>query len=778
MQYNNHEYKCIKKIQFLLVIVTLLFTYGWCEAQYFFQGKAPVDISNGGVIKPNWIVKGDFNNDKHLDFAVTNGGKDTLSVYLANGLGTGFLKPKDYTTRMFSSGKWVGGGNPRFFTIAHFQNPNIIDLVTANFDSSDISILLGDGAGGFKLATTYKVGPAPWSVAVGNFDNDQRMDVVVANTGFDKSYNWDCTNFITILWNYNNGIFTSTTKEIVGNAPKSIIAADFDNNGKDDLAVANSLSGTVTILSPVTLGATTSFKTIQTINLGNKDLPFFIVYKENWKELFVAKYFEDTLDVYKNDNGTFSLVDKFGVGLGSYCIDFADFDGDSREDMAVLNMTSDNVSIFKGDGKGDFVPTGYYQAGNSPHSVVGGKFLGNNNKAELLIADFSNNRITQMSDNIIEPRNFASGSGPLFMGAAQLNEAVGNSQSPNKDIFLDLIVVNENSNTVTVFMGDGKGGFKNLKDIQVGNAPKSLTMGDFNNDNKEGDVAVANYGDKSVSILLNKNNTGVLSNTNTISINEAPTSIAAGDFNGNGKKQDLAIVALPNVYIFDGRTKQLISSFNLGTSKTAMDNMHSSIVSFSFGNSSGLAIADCEKVTVWDFKNKNFSKFCDISLGTVTKTKPWFITNGDFDGDNQRDDLAVADYDGGTVHVSLFDNSQRLFVNSQATVNVGVKPCFIAVTDFDSDGKEDMAVANWGNPPLISLFKNKGAGQFNKENKIPAGRETSAIIVGDFDGNNKQDMAVAYHYCFPLTGKSDCNKSPLPDRPCPGKIGFVTIYNQ
>jgi hypothetical protein len=773
-QYKNHNNKSIKKARFLSVILVLLITHSWCEAQYFFQEMAPIDISNGGVIKPNWIVKGDFNNDNHLDFAVTNGGKDTVSVYLANGLGTGFLKPKDYTTRMFSSGKWVGGGNPRFFTIAHFQNADITDLVTANFESSDISILLGDGVGGFKSATTYKVGPSPWSVAVGNFDNDHRMDVAVANTGLDKLYNWDCTNYITILWNYDNGIFTGSTKEFVGDAPKSIIAADFDGNGKDELAVANAIPGTVSILEPIIQqGSTTSFQTTQTLFVGSKSLPFYVIYKEDWKELFVANYLEDRVDVYKNNNDSFSLIHNFRVGLGSYCIDFADFDGDKAQDMVVLNMSSDNVAILKGKGNGDFEPAVHYQAGTSPHSAVGGNFNGNKNKADLLVADFTNNRIIQMNDGFFEPKNFAIGSGPIFVASASLNEG-----GTKQDEFLDLITVNETSNSISILLGDGKGDFtQDIPEMNVGNIPKCLTVGNFDNDGKKDDVAVVNYVDKNVMILLNKNDDGHLSSNGIpIKLHENPTSITTVDFNGKGINQDLVIVAFPYIYVWDVKNNKEIYKYDLGPSDSGLRNMHSSIVAFNFGNAPGLALADCEKVTVWEIKNKNFSKVYEARLKTGNNTKPWFIVNGDFDGDKKEDDLAVADTIGSSIYILLYDNKNQVY-ESPISVTVGKKPCFITVADFDSDKNMDLAVANEDNQN-ISLLKGQGNGMFTLMATIETGRGSSSIAIGDFNNNGIKDMVVSYKACFQLKNRNKKCDSTKFSLLCPGKIGFVSIYNQ
>ncbi|CAF4917412.1 unnamed protein product, partial [Rotaria sp. Silwood2] len=58
-----------------------------------------------------------------------------------------------------------------------------MDVVVANRDSNNIGVLIGHGNGSFTDQTTYSTGSEPRSVAVGDFNNDARLDIVVANSG-------------------------------------------------------------------------------------------------------------------------------------------------------------------------------------------------------------------------------------------------------------------------------------------------------------------------------------------------------------------------------------------------------------------------------------------------------------------------------------------------------------------------------------------------------------------------------------------------------------------
>lgn len=131
------------------------------------------------------------------------------------------------------------------------------------------------------------------------------------------------------------------------------------------------------------------------------------------------------------------------------------------------------------------------------------------------------------------------------VGNNPVSQAVGDF---NGDGHADLAVINQNSNTVSVLLGNGNGSFGPKTDYATGITPTSVVAGDFNGDGKL-DLAAANFGSKSVSILLG-NGDGTFKPRTDIALTTAPVSLAAGDFSGDGKL-DLAVATedLSNDYV-------------------------------------------------------------------------------------------------------------------------------------------------------------------------------------------------------------------------------------
>ena len=103
----------------------------------------------------------------------------------------------------------------------------------------------------------------------------------------------------------------------------------------------------------------------------------------------------------------------------------------------------------------------------------------------------------------------------------------------------DIIVANQESNTISLFLGAGDGTFPTRTDITVGKAPSAIAVGDFNTDNNM-DIAVTNSGDNTVSILYGHGD-GTFTAPVTYPTGTTPVGLAVKDFNNDGRP-DLAIV--------------------------------------------------------------------------------------------------------------------------------------------------------------------------------------------------------------------------------------------
>jgi hypothetical protein len=119
---------------------------------------------------PNGIAVADLNGDANPDLAVIDNGIGNGDVTTLLGDGRGHFEVKDRNVTL--------GGSPRAFALADFDADGIADLVTANFFSSTVSVLRGNGDGTFQPAVDFWSGDATTGVAVGDFNDDGRVDVV------------------------------------------------------------------------------------------------------------------------------------------------------------------------------------------------------------------------------------------------------------------------------------------------------------------------------------------------------------------------------------------------------------------------------------------------------------------------------------------------------------------------------------------------------------------------------------------------------------------------
>jgi VCBS repeat-containing protein len=186
----------------------------------------PVTTYNPGFFgRPGIVAVGDMDGDGDAD--VVAGGLDSNSVAILFNDGSGvFGTPSVYAT---------GGVHPGSIALADVDGDGSVDIVTANSGSDNVSVLLNDGAGGFGAANLYSVGSVPGDpvdVAVADMNGDGKVDIVTSNFASD--------DMSVLLGDGNGGFGLPTIVDVnAGDFAVSLALADVDGDGTSDIAVTS-----------------------------------------------------------------------------------------------------------------------------------------------------------------------------------------------------------------------------------------------------------------------------------------------------------------------------------------------------------------------------------------------------------------------------------------------------------------------------------------------------------------------------------------------------------
>jgi uncharacterized repeat protein (TIGR01451 family)/uncharacterized delta-60 repeat protein len=345
-------------------------------------------------------------------------------------------------------------------------------------------------------------------------------------------------------------------------------------------------------------------------------------------------------------------------------------------------------------------------------------------KQDLVVANSgSNNASIRLGDgagSFGAVTNFGAGTSPISVTVGDFN----NDDKP------DLAVANQSSNNVSVRLGDGTGSFGAITNFAVGTSPSSVVVGDFNNDSKP-DLAVANATTNNVSVLLG-NGSGGFGATTNYSMGTSPRSVAVGDFNLDGKP-DLAVANASSnnvsVRLGDGTGNfGSATTFTVGTSPRSV-----AVGDFNLDGKPDLVVANATSNNVSVRLGNGVGGF-GAATNFVVGT-PVSVAVGDFNND-AKPDLAVVNQGSNNVSVRLGDGTGSF----GATTNfaVGTSPRSVAVADFNNDGKLDLTVAN-ATSNNVSVRLGDGAGSFGTATNFAMGTSPVSVAVGNF---NKDTVVI------------------------------------
>ena len=326
-------------------------------------------------------------------------------------------------------------------------------------------------------------------------------------------------------------------------APTDLVAADFNGDGKLDLATASCETQDLSIVlgnGDGTFGAVTSFA------IGPCDLSFLVgIVAGDFNgdsKLDLATANGHTVSILLgNGDGTFGAHADFITGTAAERIAVGDFNGDGKLDLVTANPQGNNISILLGQGGGVFATHVDFPTGIKPTMVVVGDFNGDG-KEDIGVPAVQSDAVSILlgnGDGTFGPRtDFSTGRGPASLAKGDFNG----------DGILDLVTANILADSASILLGKGDGTFGPRTDLETfmhltSGDLDQVTVADFNADGNLDflTASVVSFSIANAALALRLGNgDGTFGSNFRVGTLAFPAGIAAGDFNADGRI-DLAI---------------------------------------------------------------------------------------------------------------------------------------------------------------------------------------------------------------------------------------------
>lgn len=619
------------------------------------------------------------------------------------------------------------GNFPNAGAVGDVNNDGKLDIVTVNSVDGNLSALLGNGNGTFlpAISSGRNLGGSQ-AMVMADFNDDGFLDVATAGN----------PSTVSILLGNGTGSFTSKGTVPLAGEGFSLAAADFNGDGKIDLVVATLGKGVSVLLGNG--DGTFQAPVLYPAGVGPNDVAVADFNGDGRLDLAVANFSFSSASItllLGNGNGSFQAATN--VATGSFDrLAAGDLNGDGKVDLVAVVNTS-VATVFLGNGNGTFQKGVNYDSGSGSTHVAIADENGDGHNDIVVGRSSGISTLFGNGDGTFQaPTEYAS-------GGSAMDVLLGDFNGDSKP---DAATPNTSSNNVSVFLNNGSGAFPGaprvfeLNDFPVINSEGAIAA-NFNSDGKKDIAALTNGSQTGVHVLLG-NGDGTFQPQIYTAVGVNPAAIAAGDFN---KDHNIDVV------VSDGETSQIYVLLGKG------DGTFQSPVAYNTAASAdGVAVADLNQDGILDLLVVIFSinpkfNFLEVYLGNGDGTfKPGVtypipgpgahtVTVGDINKDGKMDAIVGCNNLNGGLKKDLFiflGNGDGTF-KRPTSLSVDGSTDGVVLGDFNKDGKLDLAVNGY---EKTWVLLGNGNGTFQTAKSI--GISGSGIKMLDVNGDGKQDLAI------------------------------------
>lgn len=663
---------------------------------------------------------GDIDGDGFLDIAAVDNG-DGVYIFFNNGFG-GFAPP------VFVSPP----SDPDSVALADIDGDDDVDMVTGNGGS--FSVLLNDGTGSFSAP--QDTGAFARHVFLENLDGVGDIPELVTAAN----------NSLQIWTNNSDGTFTLHEQYFV-NDVRQMIPSDVDGDGRSDLVVLT-LAGDINVhINSGSLDFQTggNFNPVGTpihrIGLGE-------INDDSDPDLLMIDSSTDTLAVSINDGaGGFGAVTTYPIEQSADSVLGVNLGANTPVDDVVIANGSSSVNtvwVLPNDGAGNLESEDIYYVGGGSGALLAADFN----------SDHSPDVLAEVGDSATILMNTDDDDGKLFAADryALPEDLTGLAAADfNMDGYPDLAASVQGSfDGAAIFFNNRDGTFAPQVDIPLASGNiETATAAHLNNDSAPDLVMLRSRVPDEVIVMLN-NGDGTfgaadyipIGDTNSLDPRSAPD---IADFTGDGHN-DIAVTNFGDdtvsLLINDG-----MGSFLVETSATINEPSHSAAGLFNGDDLPDLAIASGDTtpgaVRLYLNDGSNPGAFIEGPEFTLGDFPPSDVESGDFDADGNPD-LAIPVGFDELVYVLLGKGSGGFAAPDTYPVDIGNQDGDLEISDFNGDGWQDLVVRS----NELSVLLNQGDGTFAPSVKYVSDEgsgteEVSELALANFDRDELGAIDIA-----------------------------------